>query len=82
MTTTAGWAAIWFWVLLSVAVTIGILEAASLVLAHLHGQKHIEEWTLSDTIRRWSSARRWLAPLVVGSAAMLLMHFFGQANPG
>lgn len=82
MTTTAIWTATWWWWLLAVALSWLGLEVLSLIKGHVTGQQHIEEWTLSDTIRRWSSARRWLAPLVVGAAAMLLMHFFGQANPG
>jgi predicted membrane protein len=82
MRSFAAWRRLWWWWLLLVALSWAGLEAASLVLAHVTGQQHIVDWTLSDTIRRWSSAEAWLAPLVVGTACGLLWHFFGQRNPG
>ena len=78
---TAGWTSLWWWWLLAVLLSWAALEGASLVFAHLTRQKHIVDWTLSDTIRRWSSARSWLAPLAIGTACGLLWHFFGQPNP-
>lgn len=80
MTTTAAWADLWFWWLLFVLVSWAIFEAASIVMAHRAQQKVIQTWTLSDTIRRWAISRRWLAPLAVGIIAMLVWHFFAQAN--
>lgn len=80
MTTTAIWTATWWWWLLAVALSWLGLEVLSLVAAHRSGAKHIQDWTLSDCIRRWAAARRWLAPAVVGTATFLLVHFFGMAN--
>ena len=79
--TLAFWNAWWFYWLLAVALTFGVMEGWSLAAAHRAREKHIEDWTLSDTLRRWSAARRWLAPLVIGTAAMLMWHFFGETNP-
>jgi len=75
------WASLWWWWLLAVFVSWLVAELASIWVAHMRGDKHVLEWTLSDTIRRWSAARRWLAPIAVGTTAMLLWHFFAQVNP-
>ncbi|HEX5321654.1 MAG TPA: hypothetical protein VFW46_21020 [Stellaceae bacterium] len=80
MSTDAAWAALWWWWLLAILLSWLALELGSIAWAHHRGQRLVQEWTLSDTIRRWSAARRWLAPLVVGSAAFLLVHFFGMGN--
>ena len=81
MNTTRAWTDLWFYWLLFVAISWAIFEGASLILAHRAQQRIIETWTLSDTIRRWSASRRWLAPVVIGVTAMLAWHFFGQTNP-
>ena len=78
--TLAWWTTYWWWWLLFVGISWFIMEIASIVAAHIAGQKVIQTWTLSDTIRRWSSARRWLAPVVVGIVAMLVWHFFIEQN--
>ena len=75
------WTATWWWWLLHVLLSWVILEGLSLITAHAQGTQHIEDWTLSDTIRRWSAAHRWLGPVAVGTTAMLAFHFFGQSNP-
>lgn len=75
------WARFWFYWLLCVALSWAAAEAYSILKAHLTGAQHIVDYTLSDTIRRWSEARTWLAPLVIGSACGLLWHFFGMRNP-
>jgi len=75
------WTRFWWWWIFSVAGSWAVFELASIWLAHIRGEKHITKWTLSDTIRRWSAARRWLAPIAVGTTAMLLWHFFAQVNP-
>lgn len=75
------WTGYWWWWLLSVFVSWAAMEGASLVAAHMQGTTHIQDWTLSDTIRRWSVVHRWLAPIAVGITAMLVWHFFGQSNP-
>lgn len=80
--TEKSWTEIWFWWLAAVAVSWLGLELASIVQAHLNGVRQVLDWTLSDTIRRWSAAHRWLAPIAVGTAAMLCWHFFAQQNPG
>ena len=80
-TTTEAWTSLWWAWLLAVALTWFALEITSIVIAHARAQKTVQEWTLSDTIRRWSAKRRWLAPLAVGVMAMLCWHFFGQLNP-
>ena len=77
----AFWTSLWWWWLLGVAASWATFEGLSIVAAVRCGQRVAEVWTLSETIRRWSSARRWLAPLVIGATAALLAHFFGQVNP-
>lgn len=78
---TEAWASTWFWWLFFVAATFAILEIASILTARRRGQKIAEVWTLSETIRRWSVGRRWLAPVAVGIIAMLIWHWFAQLNP-
>lgn len=77
---TAWWTAYWFWWLLAVFVSWLVAELTAIGLAHYRGVKNIQDWTLSDTIRRWSGKYRWLAPVAVGTMAMLAYHFFVQAN--
>jgi hypothetical protein len=72
--------AIWWWFLAAFGMAFGVVELGMILLAHLTGRKNIQDWTLSDTIRRWSALHRWVAPVVCGFAAMLLYHFFGQGN--
>lgn len=78
---TTLWTEVWFWWLLAVFVSWLVLEIGSVVLAHVRGERHIVEWTLSETIRRWSGAYRWLAPVAIGTACFLLAHFFLEVNP-
>lgn len=73
--------AYWWWFLLFIFVSWLIAELGWIVYAHVTGQKNIFEWTLSDTIRRWSAKYRWLAPVVAGTCAFLLWHFFIEQNP-
>lgn len=77
---TSAFTGMWYWWLVGVAVSWLILELSVIFYAHLRGVKNIQEWTLSDTIRRWSAVHRWLAPLTVGTCAFLLVHFFGMGN--
>lgn len=77
---TEAWSDVWFWWLLFVAVSWLVLEIASILVARSRGQRG-DVWTLSDTIRRWSVPRRWLAPVAVGIIAMLIWHWFAQLNP-
>ena len=77
---TLAWTEIWWWWLLFVGVSFAVLEIGCIVIAHFRGQKNILTWTLSDTIRRWSALHRWIAPVVVGTCAMLLVHWFAQVN--
>lgn len=79
--TLAFWTSYWWWTLAVFAADVFGSEMVSLVEAHRTGQTHIQDWTLSDTIRRWSAAHRWLGPLIVGATAFLTFHFVGQANP-
>lgn len=74
------WTNLWWWWLLSVALSWAVLEGTSILFAHYQGLHLIQEYTLSDTIRRWSALHRWLAPVAVGVAAMLVWHFFAQQN--
>ena len=74
------WTHLWFWWLLAVALSWVVLEVGSIVAGRYWKQANDATWTLSDTIRRWSAARRWLAPLVVGTCAFLLVHWFGMGN--
>lgn len=76
--TIAFWTNYWWWWLLFVLCSWLVLELLSILDGHLSGSKNIYDWTLSDTIRRWSVAYRWLAPATVGLTACLLWHFFGQ----
>jgi hypothetical protein len=78
--TTAVWTEVWWYWLLAVAASWVVLELGSILVARLTRQSSEQVWTLSDTIRRWSVLYRWLAPLAVGVAAMLVWHFFAQAN--
>lgn len=78
--TTAEATAIWWWWLLAVGVSWLILEIGAILMARRGRQPNEQVWTLSDTIRRWSLLHRWLAPLAIGIAAMLIWHFFAQAN--
>lgn len=73
-------AAVWWYWLLAVFLSWLVIETGMILLAHFRGERHVMEWTLSATVRRWSSARRWLAPITVGIAAFLLMHFFAIGN--
>jgi hypothetical protein len=74
------WTDIWFWWLLAILVSWLVLEVGSILVAKARGQGNIFEWTLSDTIRRWSAAHRLIAPLACGTVAFLLYHFFMQLN--
>lgn len=56
------------------------MELYAILDAHLRGETNIQAYTLSDTLRRWSATRRWLAPAIVGTAGFLLVHFFGMGN--
>jgi hypothetical protein len=75
------WSTAWFWWLLVVLVSWFVMEVASIIAAHVRGERHIMTWTLSETIRRWSDGRRWLAPVAIGTACFLLAHFFLVENP-
>jgi hypothetical protein len=88
MTSLAGWTGIWFWycviVVGSVAGSFGVLELGSVLWAHVTGQKHLVDWTLSDTVRRWRAGNRWLAPVFFGFVVFTIWlgwHFFFQNNP-
>ena len=74
------WQKYWWWWLLFVFLTWVVPELLAMVAAHVAGDKNIQDWTLSDTIRRWSAQYRWLAPIVVGTCAMLIWHWFAQLN--
>lgn len=75
-------AAIWAaWLLAWVGGTFLVLEFGSILWAHITGQRNIYEWTLSDTVRRWSGKYSWLALVAIGGSAALMWHLFGQANP-
>ena len=74
------WTRLWFRWLLCVALSWVCLEGASMIAAHLAGAPLLQEYTLSDTIRRWSDLHRWLAPLAIGIMAGLAWHFFGERN--
>lgn len=80
--TDATAAAIWaIWLLGWVGGTFLVLEFGLIAWAHLAGQQNIYEWTLSDTVRRWSSKWRWVSLVLIGLSAALMWHLFGQANP-
>ena len=51
-----------------------------LAVLHVTGARHIADWTLSDTIRRWSADYAWLKYLVTATALFLLWHFFVEQN--
>ena len=74
------WTRIWWWWLVFVALSWVCLEGDSIWRAWVAGQAHIQVWTLSDTIRRWSALHRWLMPVVTGTAVFLLCHFFYEQN--
>lgn len=76
------WTRIWFWWLLFVLLSWLCLEGDSILQAWGNGQPNLAAWTLSDTIRRWSEAHHWLMPLVTGTTAFLLAHFFYEKNRG
>ena len=78
--TQTSWTELWFWWLFAVFITWLLLELDSIYAAHVVGTTNLSDWTLSDTIRRWAKTRRWLSPVVVGSTAFLLMHFFAEGN--
>jgi|GEM_PF-5438683 len=78
--TTLWWTTYWWWWLLAVFVTWVVPELATLAIRHHLGLARIQDWTLSDTIRRWSVKYRWLAPLIAGTCAFLLWHFFIETN--
>ncbi len=77
---TVAFTRMWYWWLVVILASFVVMEAGAILYAHACGEQNIQEWTLSDTIRRWRSKYRWLAPLVVGTCAFLLMHFFGMGN--
>jgi hypothetical protein len=79
--TTEFWTAYWWWWLVAVFATFFVMEIAAVALAWRTHQRQYVVWTLSDTIRRWASAYRWLALVVIVAAAFLLWHFFVQQNP-
>lgn len=81
MTTTAAWTSLWWWWLIAVLVTFAVLESWSLYAAHRSGEKHIQDWTLSDTIRRWAISWRALSAITCGITVLLLVHFFATPNP-
>ena len=74
------WNHYWYYWLLWIFLSWLGAELASILNAKLKGQKNISDWTLSDTIRRWSAAHRWVAPITIATAAGLCWHFFGQLN--
>lgn len=80
LASTGLWTAYWWWWLLAILVSWLIMELLSIAVAHATGQRHFQEWTLSDTIRRWSASHRWLAPIITGCTTMLLYHFLIQTN--
>ncbi len=83
MTTTSWWTNWWWGWLVFILISWLIMELASISWAHYTKQKVITDWTLSDTIRRWSIKYRWLAPITVGIVAFLFWHFFAEQNlPG
>jgi hypothetical protein len=77
---TAFSTAFWFWWFVAVVLTWLIPELIFIAIAHYRGEKNVQEWTLSDTIRRWSKQYRWLAPLFCGTAVFLCVHFFAMGN--
>jgi cbb3-type cytochrome oxidase subunit 3 len=74
------WTDYWYFWLLFVLLSWLVAELASVYVAKRRGEKNIADWTLSDTIRRWSAKYRWLAPVVVGTTAFLVWHFFMLTN--
>ena len=73
------WTRYWWW-LFAVFATWLPAELATLAIRHYLGLQNIADWTLSDTVRRWSAKYRWLAPLTAGTTAFLLWHFFLETN--
>jgi hypothetical protein len=79
--TAAWWTDYWYYWLLAVFLSWLVMELASIVAAHVRGERRVTDWTLSDMIRRWAAKYRWLGPVVIGSTCFLLAHFFLVANP-
>lgn len=63
-----------------IVMSFGSLELGSIAYAHAKGDPNVFDWTLSDTIRRWSLLYRIVAPATCGAVAFLLYHFFLQTN--
>ncbi len=80
--TAVGWAHVWFWWLLFVLLSWLAMELDSIRDAHRRGETFVMDYTLSETIRRWSVKERWLAPVAIGTSCFLLAHFFLEKNPG
>jgi hypothetical protein len=78
---TAYWTDIWFYWLVFVLVSWFVLEVGSILWAKVKHNTNIMDWTLSETIRRWSGRFKWLAPVVCGTTVFLLVHFFVESNP-
>lgn len=72
-------AKLWLRVTLGVFFVWLALELWEIWLAYDAGEP-LDIWTYSDTIRRWSEAHCWLAPVAIGVNVGLLWHFFGQKN--
>ena len=79
MSTNTFWRTLWFRWLLAIAASFVVLEGVSIFEAVGAGQP-FDMWTLSDTVRGWSTEYRWLAPVAIGLFAGLAWHFFGQKN--
>jgi len=75
------WTNIWWWWLFGIALSFVVLESAALWMAERNGTKHLEDWTLSDTIRRWEVQWRPLAAIVCGVMFALMIHWFVTLNP-
>jgi len=65
---------IWFYWLLFILLSWLAIEIVSIALDHWK-----TAYTLSDTIRHWSSARPWLALIVIMVTSFLIWHFFVEA---
>ena len=76
------WRYYWWWWLLAVLVSWLVPELVGLAIGYGTHQAVPQDFTLSDTIRRWAAGESWLAPVVVGVTAMLVWHFFVEKNPG
>lgn len=75
------WARFWFWWLAFVAGSWFVAEMASIADAHLTGRRYLVDYTLSDTIRRWSHMHRWIGLATMATAEFLMWHFFVAQNP-